>query len=274
MSKEPLEPWDHVQIARHPKRPHTLDYVRALCEEFVELRGDRHFADDAALIAGIARFDGQTVILLGHQKGTNTKENLRHNFGSPHPEGYRKALRIMQQAEKFGFPLLSFIDTPGASPNMESEERGQGWAIAENLMAMADLKTPVIATVIGEGGSGGALGIGVGDRILMLENAWYSVISPESCSSILWRSWDHKEDAARALKLTAPDLVEVGVVDEIVPEPVGGAHRSPQAAFEAVGRAVARHLDALAGVAPDQLLEDRLAKFDAMGAWREESVGA
>jgi len=269
MSNEPLEPWDHVQIARHPKRPHTLDYVRALCEEFVELRGDRHFADDAALIAGIARFDGQTVMLLGHQKGTNTKENLRHNFGSPHPEGYRKALRIMQQAEKFGFPLLSFIDTPGASPNMESEERGQGWAIAENLMAMADLKTPVIATVIGEGGSGGALAIGVADRLLMLEHSIYSVASPEASAAILWRDASKAPEAAKAMKITAADLLRLGVADEILPEAEGGAHLDAARTIADVGAAIRRHLNDLLKQPIPELLQQRYGKYRSIGLAQE-----
>lgn len=269
MSNEPLEPWDHVQIARHPKRPHTLDYVRALCEEFVELRGDRHFADDAALVAGIARFDGQTVMLLGHQKGTNTKENLRHNFGSPHPEGYRKALRIMQQAEKFGFPLLSFIDTPGASPNMESEERGQGWAIAENLMAMADLKTPVIATVIGEGGSGGALAIGVADRLLMLEHSIYSVASPEASAAILWHDASKAPEAAKAMKITAADLLRLGVADEILPEAEGGAHLDAARTIADVGAAIRRHLNDLLKQPIPELLQQRYGKYRSIGLAQE-----
>jgi acetyl-CoA carboxylase carboxyl transferase subunit alpha len=264
-----LEPWDHVQIARHPQRPHTLDYVRALCEEFVELRGDRRYADDAALVAGLARFDGRTVAILGHQKGTNTKENLRHNFGSPHPEGYRKALRIMRQAEKFGFPLLCFIDTPGASPNMESEERGQGWAIAENLIAMADLKVPIIAAVIGEGGSGGALAIGVADRLLMLQYAIYSVASPEASAAILWRDASKAPDAAKAMKITADDLLRLGVADEVLSEAEGGAHLDPAQTISNVGEAMRGHLRDLLSLPVPELLQRRYAKYRGIGVAQE-----
>jgi acetyl-CoA carboxylase carboxyl transferase subunit alpha len=271
-----LTRWQRVQIARHPERPYTLDYVEALTEGFVELHGDRLFADDRALGGGFATFEGtrfgsrdRTVMVLGHQKGRDTKQRKERRFGMPNPEGYRKAQRLMEMAAKFGRPVVTFLDTPGAYPGLEAEERGQAEAIARNLLVMARLPVPVVVVVIGEGASGGALGIGVGDRVLMLENAWYSVISPESCSSILWRNWDHKEDAARALKLTAPDLIEQGVVDEVVEEPIGGAHRDTAATFEAVGRAIAGALDALADVPTDRLLADRLAKFDAMGAFTE-----
>ena len=272
-----LTRWQRVQIARHPERPYTLDYVGALASGFVELHGDRLFGDDRALVGGPATFRGsrfgsrdRTVMMLGHQKGRDTNQRRERRFGMPNPEGYRKAKRLMEMAAKFGKPVVTFLDTPGAYPGLEAEERGQAEAIARNLMVMARLPVPIIVVVIGEGASGGALGIGVGDRVLMLENAWYSVISPESCSSILWRSWDYKEDAARALKLTAPDLIQNGVIDEIIPEPVGGAHRDPAATFEAVGQAIATHLDALEGVPTDALLDQRLAKFDAMGAYREE----
>ncbi|MDX1418565.1 MAG: acetyl-CoA carboxylase carboxyltransferase subunit alpha [Rubricoccaceae bacterium] len=271
-----LTRWQRVQIARHPERPYTLDYIGALTDGFRELHGDRLFADDRALVGGFATFEGsrfgsedRTVMILGHQKGRDTKQRKERRFGMPNPEGYRKAKRLMEMAAKFGKPIVTLLDTPGAYPGLEAEERGQAEAIARNLLVMARLPVPVVVVVIGEGASGGALGIGVGDRVLMLENAWYSVISPESCSSILWRSWDHKEDAARALKLTATDLAEHGVIDEIVPEPTGGAHRDPQAAFEAVGTALARHLDELSGKPLDDLLAERLAKFDAMGAWEE-----
>src|ERR687886_782233 len=240
-----LEPWDHVQLARHPQRPHTIDYIRGLCEEFVELRGDRHYGDDAAIVAGLARFERRTVALLGHQKGSNTKENLRHNFGSPHPEGYRKALRLMRHAEKFGFPLLCFIDTPGASPNMESEERGQGWAIAENLLVMADLRVPIVATVIGEGGSGGALAIGVSDRLLMLEHSVYSVASPEGTAAILWRDASKAPDAARAMRITAQDLLALQIVDAVVAEPEDGAHTDADATVAAIGAAIREQLAGL-----------------------------
>ena len=269
-----LTRWQRVQLARHPERPYTLDYVGALTAGFVELHGDRLFSDDRALVGGPATFRGsrfgsrdRTVMVLGHQKGRDTKQRKERRFGMPNPEGYRKALRLMEMAAKFGKPVVTFLDTPGAYPGLEAEERGQAEAIARNLLVMARLPVPIVVVVIGEGASGGALGIGVGDRVLMLENAWYSVISPESCSSILWRSWDHKEDAARALKLTAPDLIQHGVIDEIVPEPVGGAHRDPAATFESVGQAIAAHLDDLLGLDTDDLLAARLAKFDAMGAY-------
>ena len=274
-----LTRWQRVQIARHPERPYTLDYVGALTTGFVELHGDRLFADDRALVGGLATFKGsafgsddRTVVVLGHQKGRDTKQRKERRFGMPNPEGYRKAKRLMEMAAKFGKPVVTFLDTPGAFPGLEAEERGQAEAIARNLMVMARLPVPIVVVVIGEGASGGALGIGVGDRVLMLENAWYSVISPESCSSILWRSWDHKEEAARALKLTAPDLVEHGVVDEIIAEPTGGAHRDPAATFEAAGRAIAAHLDALLPLDPDDLLTQRLAKLDALGAVREPAA--
>lgn len=269
-----LEPWDHVQLARHPQRPHTLDYVRALCEEFVELHGDRLYGDDAALIAGLARFEGQTVALLGHQKGSNTKENIKHNFGSPHPEGYRKALRVMRHAEKFGFPLLCFIDTPGASPNMESEERGQGWAIAENLLVMADLRIPIVATVIGEGGSGGALAIGVADRLLMLEHAIYSVASPEASAAILWRDSSKAPEAAKAMKITAADLHQLGIADEVVPETAGGAHLDSARTIADVGEAIRRHLHDLLGFSTDQLLRRRYDKYRAIGVLQEMQAAA
>jgi acetyl-CoA carboxylase carboxyl transferase subunit alpha len=273
-----LTRWQRVQIARHPERPYTLDYVAALTRGFHELHGDRLFGDDRALVGGFATLEGarfgsrdRTVMLLGHQKGRDTKQRKERRFGMPNPEGYRKAKRLMELAAKFGKPIVTLLDTPGAYPGLEAEERGQAEAIARNLLVMARLPVPMVVVVIGEGASGGALGIGVGDRVLMLENAWYSVISPESCSSILWRSWDHKEDAARALKLTAGDLIEHGVIDEIVPEPVGGAHRDPRAAFEAVGSAITRHLDTLEAKPVEELLAERLAKFDAMGAFEEQA---
>ncbi len=271
-----LTRWQRVQLARHPERPYTLDYVDALTSGFVELHGDRLFMDDRALVGGPATFRGsrwggrdRTVMVLGHQKGRDTKQRKERRFGMPNPEGYRKAKRLMEMAAKFGKPVITFLDTPGAYPGLEAEERGQAEAIARNLLVMARLPVPIVVVVIGEGASGGALGIGVGDRVLMLENSWYSVISPESCSSILWRSWDYKEDAARALKLTAPDLIDHGVIDEIVPEPIGGAHQDPEATFDAAGRAITRNLDALLGLDTDALLAGRLAKFDAMGAYEE-----
>src|SRR4030066_1229814 len=225
-----LSRWQRVQLARHPDRPYTLDYINLMTTNFIELHGDRHYRDDKAIVGGFAQLDEYKVMIIGHQKGRDTKSNVYRNFGMSNPEGYRKALRLMKLAEKFNKPIVTFIDTPGAYPGIEAEERGQAEAIARNLYEMARMKVPVICIIIGEGASGGALGIGVGDRILMLENCWYSVISPESCSSILWRSWDYKEQAAEALKLTAPDLLEQGVVDRIVPEPPGGAHRDHQRA--------------------------------------------
>lgn len=271
-----LTRWQRVQLARHPERPYTLDYIHGLTRGFRELHGDRLFGDDRALIGGLGTFQGsrwnsrdRTVMVLGQQKGRDTKSRKYRNFGMPNPEGYRKAKRLMEMASKFGKPIVTLLDTPGAFPGLEAEQRGQAEAIARNLLVMARLPVPIVVVVIGEGASGGALGIGVGDRILMLENAWYSVISPESCSQILWRSWDYKEEAARALKLTAPDLIEQHVVDTIVPEPRGGAHRDPQAAFEATGAAIAAALDELHGIPTDDLLAQRLAKFDRMGAWAE-----
>lgn len=269
-----LEPWDHVQLARHPQRPHTIDYIRGLCEEFVELRGDRHYGDDAAMVAGLARFERRTVALLGHQKGSNTKENIRHNFGSPHPEGYRKALRLMRHAEKFGFPLLCFVDTPGASPNMESEERGQGWAIAENLLVMADLRVPIVTTVIGEGGSGGALAIGVADRLLMLEHAIYSVASPEASAAILWRDASKAPDAAKAMKITAADLRDLGIADEVIPEVSGGAHLDPARTIADVGAVLRQHLCDLLQLSTEDLLQRRYEKYRTIGVVHEMQVAA
>lgn len=274
-----LTRWQRVQLARHPDRPYTLDYIGALTTDFRELHGDRLFGDDRALVGGFATFEGhrygstdRTVMILGHQKGRDTKQRKERRFGMPNPEGYRKARRLMEMAAKFGKPIITLLDTPGAYPGLEAEERGQAEAIARNLLVMARLPVPIVIVVIGEGASGGALGIGVGDRVLMLENAWYSVISPESCSSILWRSWDYKEDAARALKLTATDLIAHGVIDEIVSEPTGGAHKNPNQAFDAVGTAIASNLDDLFKLSSSKLLEKRLAKFDAMGAFDERPV--
>ena len=227
-----LTRWQRVQIARHPERPYTLDYLSFAFSDFTELHGDRGYRDDPAIVGGLARLDGMPVMVIGHQKGRDTKSNLHRNFGMPNPEGYRKAKRLMLLAEKFNVPVICLLDTPGAFPGIEAEERGQAQAIADNLLVMSGLRTPIIICIIGEGASGGALGIGIGDRVLMLENAWYSVIAPESCSSILWRSWDFKEQAAEALKLTAPDLQQFGIIDRIVPEPTGGAHRAPIDMFE------------------------------------------
>jgi acetyl-CoA carboxylase carboxyl transferase subunit alpha len=267
-----LTRWQRIQIARHPKRPYTLDHIEALTEDFVELHGDRTYSDDRSIVGGLARFKGnrfgyrdRTVMVIGHQKGRDTKERKFRRFGMPNPEGYRKAERLMKMAAKFNKPVVTLLDTPGAYPGKGAEERGQAEAIAHNLLEMARLRTPIVTVVIGEGASGGAIGIGMGDHVLMLENAWYSVIAPESCSQILWRSWEHKEDAAQSLKLTAPDLTEVDIVDEIVPEPVGGAHRDPGATYEAVGSAVAAALKDLEAVDSDRLLNQRLEKYDALG---------
>lgn len=277
-----LTRWQRVQIARHPRRPYTLDHIDALTEDFTELHGDRKYGDDRSIVGGLARFTGsrfgyrdRTIMVLGHQKGRNTKERKYRRFGMPNPEGYRKAERLMNMAEKFEKPVVALLDTPGAYPGMEAEERGQAEAIAHNLFQMARLRVPIVVIVIGEGASGGALGIGIGDRILMLENAWYSVIAPESCSQILWRSWDHKEDAARSLKLTAPDLTEVDIVDEIVSEPIGGAHRDPEATFQSVGTALGNALQELEALDPQTLLDQRLDKFDALGSYESaESLAA
>src|SRR5439155_16833488 len=235
-------PWQRVQIARHPQRPYTLDYIKALCTNFIELHGDRTFSDDAALVGGMAFFEDRPVVVIGHKKGRTVQESMRRNFGMPHPEGYRKALRLMKFAEKFKRPVLCFIDTPGAYPGIGAEERGQARAIAVNLLEMAALKTPIICTVIGEGGSGGALAIGIGDRILMCENAWYSVISPEGCAAILFRDAARAPEAAAALKLTAPELKSLGILDDVIPEPVGGAHREPIAVIEATKSDLQKHL--------------------------------
>src|SRR5580765_2418989 len=235
-----LTAWQRAQIARHPKRPHTLDFVGLLLEDWVELHGDRVYGDDKAIVGGLARFDGAPVVAIGHQKGRDTRENLYRNFGMAHPEGYRKALRLMQLAEKFGAPVVTLVDTPGAYPGLGAEERGQAEAIARNLLQMAGLRTPIITAVVGEGGSGGALAVGLADRVIMLENSVYSVISPEGCAAILWKDASQRERAAEALKLTPADLLELGVIDEIVPEPPGGAHADPEAAAEALGEALRR----------------------------------
>lgn len=264
-----LTRWQRVQIARHPDRPYTLDYITHCFEDFVELHGDRAYRDDPAIVGGLATLQGRHVMVIGHQKGRDTKTNLYRNFGMPNPEGYRKAFRLFQTAEKFGLPVICFLDTPGAFPGLEAEERGQAEAIAKNLLLMSQLKTPIVIMVIGEGASGGALGIGIGNRILMLENAWYSVIAPESCSSILWRSWDYKEQAAEALRLGATDLIKVNVIDRIVPEPVGGAHRYPETMFQTVIETLTEELDALTKLTTRQLVDERRAKFYNMGVWTE-----
>lgn len=264
-----LAPWQRVQIARHPKRLYTLDYIQALCHDFVELHGDRAFADDPALIGGLGFLDDEPVMIIGHQKGRTVQESMERNFGMPHPEGYRKARRLMLLAEKFSRPLLVFIDTPGAYPGIGAEERGQAQAIAENLRTMASLKTPILCVIIGEGGSGGALAVGVGDRVLMCEHAWYSVISPEGCAAILFHDAAKAPEAASVLKLTAQDLVGFGVVDEIVPEPLGGVHRDPATGLETMRRVLQRRLLELKGRPLEGLLEERYTKYRCLGRFRE-----
>jgi acetyl-CoA carboxylase carboxyl transferase subunit alpha len=261
---------EQVQVARHPKRPFTLDYIGRIFTDFLELHGDRAYRDDEAIVGGWARLDGESAMVLGHQKGRDMKENLRRNFGMPHPEGYRKALRLMRQAEKFRRPVVTLIDTPGAYPGIGAEERGQAEAIATNLREMAHLKAPLVSVVIGEGGSGGALALGVTDRILMLEHAIYSVISPEGCAAILWRSAEHRAKAADALKLTSQDLERLGVADEVVPEPCGGAHSDWDGAAERLREALVRNVREVQRLDLDTLLRQRWAKYEAMGAWREE----
>jgi len=264
-----LNGWQRVQISRHPDRPYTLDYIENIFTDFIEMHGDRNVKDDKAIVGGFANLDGKSVMIIGHQKGRNTKQRQFRNFGMPNPEGYRKALRLMKLAEKFNIPVITLIDTPGASPGLEAEERGQGEAIARNLLEMSVLKVPVICVIIGEGASGGALGIGVGDRVLMMENTWYSVISPESCSSILWRSWDFKEKAAEALKLTAIDMLENKLIDGIIPEPSGGAHVNPSAIFQTLKMILINTLDELGKLTTDKLIEKRIEKFSAMGSFEE-----
>ncbi|MFH1791273.1 MAG: acetyl-CoA carboxylase carboxyltransferase subunit alpha [Candidatus Omnitrophota bacterium] len=262
---EKLTPWQRVQLARHPKRPYTLDYIEMLMTDFVELHGDRHFADDMAIVCGTARFEGHNIIVIGHQKGRDTKENLARNFGSAHPEGYRKAMRMMNLADKFRIPVVVFIDTPGAYPGIGAEERGQAEAIAYNLREMTKLKVPIIAFVIGEGGSGGALGIGVADRVFVLENAYYSVISPEGCAAILWKERSKACDAAEALKLTAHDLLGLGIIDGMVNEPLGGAHRMPRDTAENVRKILKDSISQLSKLDDDELVRRRYEKYRAMG---------
>ena len=264
-----LTRWQRVQLARHPERPYTLDYIQYMTTDFVELHGDRTFGDDKAIVGGFAKLDGQPVMIIGQQKGRDTKSNLYRNFGMPNPEGYRKALRLMKLAAKFNRPVITMLDTPGAYPGLEAEERGQAEAIARNLFEMSHLPVPIIVAIIGEGASGGALGIGVGDRMLILENTWYSVIAPESCSSILWKSWEYKEQAAEALRLTATDLLEQKIIDRIVPEPLGGAHRNPQQAAMILKDTLTVELKSLLKLKPEKLIEKRVEKFCAMGAWNE-----
>ncbi|MET1013656.1 MAG: acetyl-CoA carboxylase carboxyl transferase subunit alpha [Paenisporosarcina sp.] len=266
---ENMQPWDRVQVARHPERPTTLDYIRDLFTNFIELHGDRLYGDDAAIVGGIAAFNGQPITIIGHQRGRDTKENIRRNFGMPHPEGYRKALRLMKQAEKFKRPIICFIDTKGAYPGKAAEERGQSEAIARNLFEMAGLKVPVISVVIGEGGSGGALALGVANHIHMLENATYSVISPEGAASILWKDAALAQQAAEAMKITAPDLKEMGIVDEIIPESTGGAHRDPKRQAVLLGEVLQRSLDELMKLTEDQLVDMRYEKFKSIGEFIE-----
>lgn len=265
-----LTPWQRVQVSRHPERPYTLAYIDYLTKgDFIELHGDRHVKDDKAMVGGFGSIDGQTVMFIGHQKGVSTKMRQYRNFGMANPEGYRKALRLMRLAEKFNKPIVTFIDTMGAYPGLEAEERGQGEAIARNLYEMFNVKVPIIAIIIGEGASGGAIGIGVGDKVYMLENTWYSVISPESCSQILWRTWDYKEDAAKALKLTANDMFENKLIDGIINEPLGGAHINHQEVFESVKKVILEDLEKLKNKDTDELINERIDKYVAMGKFVE-----
>ncbi|GIO04303.1 acetyl-coenzyme A carboxylase carboxyl transferase subunit alpha [Brevibacillus reuszeri] len=262
-----LTPWQRVQLARHPERPTTLDYIKLLFTDFIEVHGDRLFGDDHSIVGGIAKFDGRPVTVVGHQTGKDTKDNIKRNFGMAHPEGYRKALRIMQQADKFGRPIICFINTKGAYPGKSAEERGQSEAIARNLREMATFRVPIICIVIGEGGSGGALAISVGNRILMLENSWYSVIAPESAAAILWRDASLGMRAAESMKITAPDLFELGVIDGVIPEPFGGAHRDLIAQASAVKKVIAEQLEQLGHLTPDELIQDRYEKFKNIGKY-------
>ncbi len=265
-----LTAWQHVQLSRHPNRPYTLDYINAICgNTFLELHGDRNVKDDKAMIGGLGKIGDQSFMIVGQQKGYNTKTRQLRNFGMANPEGYRKSLRLMKSAEKFGVPVVTLIDTPGAYPGLEAEERGQGEAIARNILEMSRLKVPIIVVIIGEGASGGALGIGVGDTVLMLENTWYSVISPESCSSILWRSWEYKEIAAEALKLTAKDMKKQKLIDEIVKEPLGGAHSNREEVFESVKNAILSAHNELKNLSPKELVDKRMEKYSNMGVFKD-----
>ena len=264
-----LTPWQKVQISRHPDRPYTLDYINAIFgDSFIELHGDRNFRDDKAMIGGLGKIENQTFMFIGQQKGNNTKTRQYRNFGMSNPEGYRKALRLMKKAEKFNIPVVTLIDTPGAYPGMEAEERGQGEAIARNIFEMTKLEVPIIVLIIGEGASGGALGIGVGDKVMMLENTWYSVISPESCSSILWRSWEYKEVAASALKLTASDMKKMELVDTIIKEPFGGAHRNKEKTFTVVKKEILNAYNEFKGMNSSQLVKKRMKKYSSMGVYK------
>ncbi|MBI4845931.1 MAG: acetyl-CoA carboxylase carboxyltransferase subunit alpha [Candidatus Omnitrophica bacterium] len=264
-----LNAWQKVQIARHPKRPYTLDYIELIMTDFIELHGDLRFRDDPAIICGLAMLDKEKIMIIGHQKGRDTKENLYRSFGSPHPEGYRKAMRLMKLAERFKIPIVTFIDTPGAYPGIGAEERGQAEAIAYNLQEMSKLKVPIIVVIIGEGGSGGALGIGVGDRICMLENSYYSVISPEGCAAILWRDRANAPEAAQALKITAEDLLKIGIIDEIIPEPLGGAHRDYKPVATALKTSLKKNLSMLKKISEEDLVANRYKKFRSIGIWAE-----
>lgn len=266
-----LTRWQRVQIARHPDRPYSSDYFNSTFANFIELHGDRSFRDDPAIVCGLAQLGDESVVVVGHQKGRDTKSNVYRNFGMPNPEGYRKASRMFDLAEKFKKPIICLLDTPGAYPGIEAEDRGQAQAIAANLLQMSRLPVPILIVVIGEGASGGALGIGIGDRILMLENSWYSVIAPESCSSILWRSWDYKEQAAEALQLTAQDLKRNGIIDRIIPEPIGGAHRNTELMSEVLKGVLIEELNEIKGMSPKELVRLRREKFAAMGVW--ETIG-
>ncbi|MEY3432489.1 MAG: hypothetical protein RL131_425 [Bacteroidota bacterium] len=267
-----LTSWQKVQLSRHPDRPYTLSYIERVCTDFVEMHGDRNFKDDKAIVGGFGKIDGQTVMILGQQKGTNTKTRQLRNFGMANPEGYRKALRLMKLAEKFNKPIVTLVDTPGAFPGIEAEERGQGEAIARNIYEMLRLKVPVICVIIGEGASGGAMGIGVGDRVFMMENTWYTVISPESCSSILWRSWDQKEKAAEELKLTSDHMLKFGLVDGVIPEPLGGAHWDHDQAAVMLKEQVVKSIEELKSLDPEKRIDDRIEKFARMGRWEETSA--
>lgn len=267
-----LTSWQKVQLSRHPDRPYTLSYIERICTDFVEMHGDRNFKDDKAIVGGFGKIDGQTVMILGQQKGTNTKTRQLRNFGMANPEGYRKALRLMKLAEKFNKPIVTLVDTPGAFPGIEAEERGQGEAIARNIYEMLRLKVPVVCVIIGEGASGGAMGIGVGDRVFMMENTWYTVISPESCSSILWRSWDQKEKAAEELKLTSDHMLKFGLVDGVIPEPLGGAHWDHDLAASMVKEQVIKSIQELKSLDPEKRIDERIEKFAKMGRWEEASA--
>jgi acetyl-CoA carboxylase carboxyl transferase subunit alpha len=265
-----LSAWQRVQLSRHPSRPYTLEHITTLCgDTWLELFGDRNFKDDKAMIGGLGKIDGQSFMIIGQQKGINTKMRQFRNFGMPNPEGYRKALRLMKMAEKFGIPVLTLIDTPGAYPGLEAEERGQGEAIARNIFEMCLLKVPIITVIVGEGASGGALGIGVGDRVMMMENTWYSVISPESCSSILWKSWEHKEKAAEALKLTSADMKKNKLVDDIIPEPLGGAHYDKATTFKTVKQYILKAYNEIKDLSTEDLIAQRMDKYSKMGEFKE-----